>query len=287
MIDMRLQYNSEQKRLLSKFKEYRNTIDVYTEDEQKDKEFYTKLLKKLTKDTDIIINDVFPLGCSRNVIKHCKTNINSSSRKKIYIIDGDIFLLYKPKVNIPNLFILDSYCIENYLIEKQSIERFAYEITGTMTIENIKSAVKFEARLSEIMEPLINLFINISIESEITNYHQIYHINQFLVKDKLDINKIESQIKIIENKVIALKDKALYDELLLKRKSEWEINENNLLKIISGKDYLIPFFVEVIKSLNKTKIGLSKESIKFQLLSFSSLERLNDLKNAITTPYSA
>ena len=284
---MKLQYNSEQRRLLSKFKEYRNNIDVYTEDEQKDKEFYARLLKKLTKDTDVIINDVFPLGCSRNVIKHCKANINSNRRKKIYIIDGDIFLLYKPKENIPNLFILDSYCIENYVIEKQSIEKFAYEMTGTMTIENIKLAVKFEDRLTEIMEPLIKLFINISIESEITDYHQIYHINQFLVKDKLDIIKIESQITTIKNKIIAYKDEDLYNELLLKRKSEWEINENNLLKIISGKDYLIPFFIEVIKNLNNTKIGLSKEAIKFQLLKFSTLERLTDLKNAITTPYSA
>jgi len=284
---MMLQYNSDQKRLISKFKEYRNDIDIYTEDEQKDKEFYSRLFRKLIEGTDVTINDIFPLGCSKNVVKHCKADINSGERKKLYIVDGDIYLLYKPKRIIPNLFILDSYCIENYVIEKQSIENLAYELNGTMSLEDIQSAIKFDVRLREIMSPLIKLFINISIESEITDYHHIYHIKQFLSKDQLDNKKIETQIEIIKNKVLAHIDNDHYENLLQERLKIWEINEINLLKIISGKDYLIPFFIEVIKNINNLNLSIPKESIKFQLLKYCSLERLADLKNAIMTPYSA
>jgi len=87
-----LDFNDEARRLVSTFLNYRNDIDIYTEDENKDKEFYKFLFSKILKDT-IKINDVTPLGCKDNVIKRCITE-PSNGRKKLFIVDGDINIIH-------------------------------------------------------------------------------------------------------------------------------------------------------------------------------------------------
>lgn len=44
---MALEFSTETRQAATVFTEYRNTIDIYTEDCDKDKEFYVKLLKRL------------------------------------------------------------------------------------------------------------------------------------------------------------------------------------------------------------------------------------------------
>ena len=122
---MSLEFSTETRLAASVFKEYRNVIDIYTEDCEKDKEFYIKLLKKLLSNTGIVVNDIHPLGCRRTVIECCQ-NDTDTRRKKLYIVDGDIYLQYKDKEIIPNLFVLDAYCIENYVVCEKSICYVAY-----------------------------------------------------------------------------------------------------------------------------------------------------------------
>ena len=50
-----LEYSIEVRQAATVFTEYRNTIDIYTEDCEKDKEFYVKLLKVSS------INSIYPL----------------------------------------------------------------------------------------------------------------------------------------------------------------------------------------------------------------------------------
>ncbi|PJZ79220.1 hypothetical protein [Leptospira meyeri] len=78
-----LKYNSDNQRLVSRFFQYRNDIDIYTEDEDKDKEFYKILFKRLLKNT-ININDITPLGSKTNVINRCISE-PENGRKKIFI----------------------------------------------------------------------------------------------------------------------------------------------------------------------------------------------------------
>lgn len=56
---MGLEFSSEQEQVASIFTAYRNDIDIYTEDENKDKPFYKKLFIRLLKDSGINIIHVF------------------------------------------------------------------------------------------------------------------------------------------------------------------------------------------------------------------------------------
>ncbi len=78
-----LDFSTEVRQAATVFTEYRNTIDIYTEDCEKDKEFYVKLIKRLLSDTDIRVNDIHPLGCRRTVIKCCEND--TDIRRKKYI----------------------------------------------------------------------------------------------------------------------------------------------------------------------------------------------------------
>lgn len=107
---MGLEFSAEQEQVASLFTAYRNEIDIYTEDQEKDKAFYKKLFTRLLDGSGITISDVYPLGSSQDVIEACQRDTDIS-RKKLYIVDGDIFIMFSPKPPLQNLFVLDSYCM--------------------------------------------------------------------------------------------------------------------------------------------------------------------------------
>jgi hypothetical protein len=78
-----IKYTDEVKRVVSKFFQYRNDIDIYTEDEDKDREFYRLIFSRIL-DQSIKIKDITPLGNKDNLIKRCKAE-PENGRKKIFI----------------------------------------------------------------------------------------------------------------------------------------------------------------------------------------------------------
>lgn len=65
---MGLEFSAEQTQVASIFTAYRNDIDIYTEDENKDKVFYKRLFSRLLEGSGVLINDVYPLGSSKDVM---------------------------------------------------------------------------------------------------------------------------------------------------------------------------------------------------------------------------
>ena len=219
---MALEFSTETRQAATVFTEYRNTIDIYTEDCDKDKEFYVKLLKRLMEDTDIIINDIHPLGCRRAVIKCCQ-NDTDSRRKKLYIVDGDIYLQYKEKENIDHLYVLDAYCIENYMICENSICNVAYNLNARDTYENVKNALNIPQELNNISKPLIDLFFYYSIQMECIGQFNLMHIDAYMNKaaKQIDSNMINTKISEIKNGLIQRGiTEARISELLQNRKSQ-------------------------------------------------------------------
>ena len=141
---MGLEFSSEQEQVASIFTAYRNDIDIYTEDENKDKPFYKKLFIRLLKDSGINIHDVYPLGSSDDVIEACQKD-NDVTRKKIYIVDGDIYLMFNPKQVIPNLFVLDAYCMENLVIDEESVCNALCNFHGEKEYDEIKVLFQFDS----------------------------------------------------------------------------------------------------------------------------------------------
>ena len=282
---MALEFSIEQKQLTTVFKDYRNDIEIYTEDNDKDKGFYIRLLNRLLENEKITIKDIHPLGSCKDVIKACEND--KIERKMIYIIDGDIHLQYKAKNNIPNLYTLDAYCIENYIICPNSISNFAHNHGGGVhSYTDVVKKIDFQTTIETTLRPLINLFFHFSILSECNQPFKLTSIDQYMnIKEKrIDIVKIESEIDKIKKNILSTGTKEVeYDKMLKKRQQKYLTHNNVVLDIVSGKDYLIPFFRNHIKNYLGYEIGLSKEAWKFILAENCNLDRLSGLKEAILT----
>ncbi len=282
---MALEFSTEVRQAATVFTEYRNSIDIYTEDCDKDKEFYKKLLKRLLADTNIEINDIYPLGCRRIVIEKCK-NDTDIRRKKLYIVDGDIYLLYKEKEDIKHLFVLDAYCIENFMICEDAICNVAYMFHAQDSYENIKNVLNIPHTLSEIAEPLINLFFYYSIQMECINQFKLMHIMTFMDMSlkQIDNNKVETRICEIRNSLIhsGITEERI-DGMLNEREKKFPYTKDTLLKIVSGKDFIIPYFIYHIERKLNCPLRLPKETWKFNLVDKCDITRLNSLKQAIVS----
>lgn len=281
---MGLEFSLEQQQVSTIFKQYRNAINIYTEDKIEDKQFYIRLLQRILVDTDVIINDIYPLGASNEVISACE-NDNDLSFKKIYIVDGDIFLMYQPKTTMKNLFVLDAYCIENFVIDEVSVCNSFYNVLGTKSLTEVQGLINFEYMMENIKDPLIDLFFNYAISNQHKGFFTLHNIDKFLNHKTLsiDIAKIQVEINHIKHELINLglltEDK--YQAEISYKQSFYPRDINTVLKIVSGKDFLIPYVRKYCCNVLGFNIHLPNESWKFHFANYCDLARLTDLKTAI------
>src|SRR5687768_7176274 len=106
-----LEYSSQSRNSLDLFFRFRNDIDIYTEDNVADKEFYRVLFKRINH-SGVKVNDVTPLGSKSNVLAKYNEYIASDKvRRKLFLIDGDLELIIgENPTQDQYLFIHNAYC---------------------------------------------------------------------------------------------------------------------------------------------------------------------------------
>ncbi|WP_281234302.1 DUF4435 domain-containing protein [Flavobacterium gelatinilyticum] len=276
--------SEESQRLTSTFRTYRNDVDIYTEDNEKDKEFYKVLFKRLLKN-DLVINDVTPLGCKDIVIKRCN-NEPENGRKKIFIVDGDIIFIHGE--NIPqheNLYVLQGYCIENFLIDKETIVHFLYMSCGTKSIEKIESELNFNEWLEEYCAIFIDLFIHFALLNYFGGFFTLFNADKYHKKQGkkmvFQIDLVNAEILKLKAEILTLTTEDKYDLKYKELSDKWNYCIDNLTQIVSGKDYLIPLLLLKAKQFKKSNAMPTLEEIKFSLVHSSNLNKLSDLKKRI------
>lgn len=276
--------SEEAQRLTSTFRAYRNDIDIYTEDNDKDKEFYKVLFKRLLK-SEIVINDVTPLGCKDSVLKRCAEEPDNN-RKKIFIVDGDITFIHGENLpTLKNLYVLEGYCIENFLIDKETIIHFLYMNCGTKSIEEIEGELNYNNWLSAYSVTFIDLFIHFALINYFGGKFTLFNANKYHVKEgeemlfKTEI--VNADIAKLKEEILELVDIDEYNSKYADLTKKWTLCIENLTTIVSGKDYLIPLLLLKTKQFKKSKALPTLEEIKFSLVHSSNLSRLSNLKQVI------
>ena len=274
-----MNYSEEVQQLTSLFTQHRNSINIYTEDNEKDKKFYVTLLKRLLDGTNVIINDIIPLGSSDDVIKACVTD--SDSNPKLYIVDGDIHLMTAPKQSQDNLFVLDRYCIENYVVDAVSFYKVYDDLDYEHTLEDIKRLANFEEIMNDAVIPFMELFHHFAVSQSTQNVCVLKDASQFMGRDgKIERLKIDQEKTSVINNVCENTGlpKADFNAYLESFKSSFPMTRDNLIKCVSGKDYLIPYITNSCKYRLSQTIGLKKEGWKYQFVKHCDLAPLNSLK---------
>lgn len=279
---MGIEYSTEVKQVAAVFKEFRNSIDIYTEDKDEDKNFYVNLLKRLLDGTNIEINDIHPIGCKNEVISACQKDTDDR-RSRIYIVDGDIYMQYKTPETINHLFHLDAYCIENFVICEDSICQTAFDLNGgRYPMKDIREKINYNQVIADSMS-LIALFYWYSIQSELHGDFDLRHINAFfdMSNVKVDEKKVSKRISEIQQGLFNNGyEQSKVDEALTRRKLTYVQSKDTLLTIVSGKDFLIPLFCNIIRK-KVAEMSLPKESWKYHFSKYCNLDRLKKLRDAI------
>ena len=260
----------------------RNTIIPYLMDavKQKDEKLFKtngELWQFLRDSGDRYIFDAVKKGHDQPIPEEIAVGIDTTQPNHIY-------LQYKEKENMEHLHVLDAYCIENYMICEDAICNVAYIFHARDTYERVKSILNIPQALNDIAEPLINLFFYYSIQMECYGQFCRMNIDPFIDKSikQIDSSKIEKRIAEIRKGLInyGIPEEKL-DDLFKKRKAKYPYNVDTLLKIVSGKDFLIPYFKYHIDRNLNCALRLPKETWKFNLVDKCDITKLEPLKQAI------
>jgi hypothetical protein len=275
-----LELSDEPKRLVSTFLTYRNDIDIYTEDDLKDKEFYRVLFDRLLEGK-VKINDITPLGSKKTVIERCE-NEPENGRKKIFMIDGDIMMVHGRGIpNIPNLYVLEGYCIENFVVDETSALHFIYLQCGTQSKEDISKTFNYEIWLENYASSLIDLFIHFGIIDYYGGNFKVLHVQKFYEKDNYSEDLVRQEVDRVRNEILKIISPEQYEIKYKELQSKWHQCLDNLLTIVSGKDYLIPILLQKTITYKKSKALPTVEEAKFMLVHSCKLDRLVNLKDTI------
>ncbi len=279
---MALEFSSEQAQISSIFTAYRNDIDIYTEDEEKDKAFYKRLFARLLDGTGIRVNDVHPLGSSDEVIRTCIADTDTT-RKKLYIVDGDIYLLYNPKQIIDNLYVLNAYCMENLVIDEDAVCNTLCEFIGEYELEEIKTLFQYDSVISIHKEKLIELFHHLALHDKYCGYFELKSIGRYYTNNAFDLSKVDQDISSIKQSILTRGNITLgvLENELNNLKTVFPYTSETCMQIVSGKDYLIDMMKRNAAIRLNYKLGHTKNAWKFNFAKYCNLDRLLSLRNTI------
>ena len=284
-----LEFSTTQKQVSGIFyNNSKNGIIIYTEDTDNEHDFYIHFYDRLLQGTDVKVDKVIQLGTCDDV-KDCCDNDVDFSIPKLYVIDGDIYQTYKPKNEEARLFVLDRYCIENYLVDEETVCHTVQHFK-TLKIDYIQRQLNYDKLMEEFAKCMVPVYYYYSILSEenkknrdtktagfsFTNFESLYDMQSDTIRESVMNSFIHNsrqellQLPNITDDYINLK--------LKERETQFPISITSLLKIVSGKDDLIPF----IRKKTSKIFGFSEPDLttwKFNSADYfdvSSVQRLRD-----------
>jgi uncharacterized protein DUF4435 len=265
-----------------------NEIDVYVEDTAEGyRKIYRELLNKVFEGK-IKIEHVLPLGDRNQVIEECRKNQELGNRKRIYIVDGDLYLINgndEKSFGLNGLFVLPRYCIENYLIEESAIIEVYYRIDPELDRIQIQSQLDFENWISVNENRLVSLFIiyalcnKYSIKGTVSYKVSKLFANQGQARGEICEIKNKSRIEELSKTLVDKIGQVRFDQE--KKELEERIFKvsDKMIKFVSGKDYLLPLLIDKVKHF--VKGNASTLSVKIGLAEYCDIKELSELKRFV------
>ncbi len=258
-------------------------IEIYVEDEES-KAFYNELVGRLT-DAELRIKSVFPLRGKLKLLEECKKF--NAEHPALFLLDGDLdWVAGKEFPSLERLFVHPCYCVENYLFCDQAMVELIVENTGTLTRDDAREKLNWKHMRQAHVGPLVDLFIDFAVAHSL--YPELPTISTgigALLKQKsrktppdLDIDKITYLRNQIYKKVVDVKGKDEYE------KKHQNISQRvrdlgDSCDAVSGKSYLIPFQMFVLKRFSSQNIN--RCSFIFRLAKYCRIDKLEPLKEAL------
>jgi len=256
-----------------------NEISFFIEDEFQEN-LYFQILKKIFP--KVKLSKIFPLGGKPKVIAKAKQSIHNN--KKVFIVDNDFDEILKEKEQLPNLFYLNRYSIENHFLEQDAIFELIREENPSIKLKDIRSKFTLSDFISQYSSIYAELGANLLL------------INKFglgIKYLKIDPNRdcdLKSTPKLIKTHISGnffndckskLKDK--YPRLKYEKQLNLLCKHFKLSKIIIN----IPgkYLINLLKTVLKKIFGFVQctfETFVYRLVKNCNFQSLDYLKKSIT-----
>lgn len=256
-----------------------NDIDFFIEDTDiTTKKIFLKLLQRAFSD-EMKIAQIFSLGGRDKVIE--KYNNRDTSRKQLYIIDGDLYLMYEDLPFQKGLITLEKYSIENYLFDKKAICELLYdECNSECDFDDLCTRFSLDNWLKQQQKMLIRLFTEYAIEKKNQLGFQTvkYSVTRLLDSghhDFLDRKLLSKRVVDIRKNIqsLLIRDNYFNDRYTVNTRVRNK--RKDILIFVSIKDYVFPLLFRRIRTFSS--INTNDKSYKFRLSKTCSIDELKSL----------
>jgi hypothetical protein len=242
------------------FHRQQNDFDVYIEDTAPgyDKIFSTLLSRAIS--SRISLTRVFPLGGRDKVIEAAKRDISSGNkgRGSVFIVDGDLYLLCGEKENLPeNVVVLSRYCIENFLLDEDAFVSIVDEEETESDEEALRLKMDFSGwvkRSRASLEELFRIFATAQkLQSGIPTLSRGSKSICGTHDGELDAQKANAIYKEIYDSLSKEYGVVVVEAILNSIQNNVDATKCFVSTYVSGKDFVLPFALQKIRSITKTK----------------------------------
>ncbi len=268
-----------------------NDIEIYVEDDL-NRNMYEILIERILEGK-AKVKRIFPLSGRHEVIKACIAD-QIGSRKRLYIIDGDIDLLIgREKPELRYLYRLGVYTSENLLLSEIAAVEVSRDNLPNADKSEIKLLIEINTLIQDAVEKLKPLFIIYAVkhllEFRDSNQIQIETTKYKVEKlgddqpDGICISETKISKRISEIKTQLIKTYGYsqndIDSAISQIENNLPYETSQLAKFISAKTYLLPLvFHRLHRKANCTS---SKEQLKTRMARFCELDIDPKFANAI------
>lgn len=253
-----------------------NEINFYVEDEFKEN-FYLQIFRKLFP--KIRLDRIIGLGGKTKVIAAAESN--QASKKDIYILDQDFDDILGLKENLPNIFYLNRYCIENYLIEQIAIRNIVKDEQTTAKaeqIDNVFHVNNFVSEISDLMMEVSPTFLMVRKFG--------LSIGFFDINTPRDIDFTSTPYSWKGNELFYYKDQLRLEFETKNSELDYDTEYNWCKQYFANQHLIIntpgKYLLRLIKDKVKTDLGVVKytsyESFNYRIGNHCNLTSLNFLK---------
>lgn len=152
-----IRYSPRSARAIGLLKSFYNDIEIFVEDKASPN-MHLLICRRVLGD-GVRLSSVNPLGGRAAVIEACRLDQAVSSRKRLYVIDGDLDLIMgRTKPRLKHLYRLRAYCVENLLLGQSAVESVCLQSAPELQPMQIRTALGFATWLAGLAQGLVPLF---------------------------------------------------------------------------------------------------------------------------------
>jgi Protein of unknown function (DUF4435) len=157
-----IRYSPRSARAIGLLKSFYNDIEIFVEDSTSPNMHL--LICRRVLGEGIRLSSVTSLGGRQAVLEACRLDQAASTRKRIYVIDGDLdLLLHRAKPRLRYLYRLRAYCVENLLVSQSAVESVCLQSAPQMQPPQVLAKLDFGTWLASLAKGLVPLFVTYGI----------------------------------------------------------------------------------------------------------------------------